>query len=88
MPNFSKGKYHNQHDNRGRYQQDPTIRKVSFKNNLRGKNQNHRGNRRGGHGRGFENQMREYFHHEIEDFPPGPSTWHHRGKPVRSMFYD
>lgn len=85
MPNFSKGKYHNQHDNRGRYQQDPVIRKVSFKNNQRGKN--HRG-RRGGQGRGFENQMREYFHNEIEeqdfDFQPGPSSYH-RGKPISAV---
>lgn len=87
MPNFSKGKYH-QHDNRGRYQQDPVIRKVSFKNNQRGRGQ--RGNRRGGQGRGFENQMREYFHSEIiedQDFLPGPSSSYHRGKPIRLLFY-
>ncbi|KAI5736303.1 hypothetical protein M8J76_001976 [Diaphorina citri] len=78
MPNFNKGGKFNQHDNRGRYQQDPTIRKVCFKDNRHKKN--NRGNRRGGQGRGFENQMREYFNNEVEDFQPGPSTWHHRGR--------
>ncbi|KAL1457591.1 hypothetical protein WDU94_007804, partial [Cyamophila willieti] len=79
MPNFSKGKY-NQHENRGRYQQDPSIRKVSFKNNQGRKN--FRGNRRGGQGRGFENQIRDYFINEDfsnEDFQPGPSYNNHRG---------